>query len=435
MDTENGSNAPVKVEPAPIESAMGSEKASTTPNKNNPKKKGFPWVKVILIIIAAILLYDIAKKVHTDRAKQEPIKERIHPVKTEFVKKLRGVFEVQYAGSTRAIKQVDIGFNVDGTLNELPIKAGMMLKLNDVIGALDPRDYQNDLNAANADYINAKARLDRVQKLYDAAVDPKSKLDEALALFKVSEAKLEIAQKARNDTVLKAPFKGIVAIRYVDNFQVVGKGQPIISLQDLNTLEIQADIPEWLVSRATEAEDIEIFATYDVLPGVKIPLKIKEFFAQAAKSTRTYTVRFFMETNPTSDKVTILPGMTANVTMLIKPESGNVPEFILPIWAVNTVGGKSKASVFVVDDKQSPWTVHEKQVEVGQMTDDSIVIKGTLSDGDRVVIAGATMLQDGMKVKDLPLDLKSNFAEKQEKKMSGTKGSVSTEYMMPEETK
>ena len=433
MDTENSSNTPVSIEKVSPASDDGDPVISAEQDKEEkPPKRRIPWFRIFLIIIVVYLFYDIALRVKARKTKVEVPVEIVHPVKTELVKKMRGNFEVQYAGTTRAIRQVDIGFNVSGTLDKLPIKAGMMLDKGDVIGELDPRDFQNDLNAAEANYNNVKAQLARIQKLYDAAVDPKSKLDEAVARFKVVEASLEIAQKARNDTVLKAPFKGIVAIRYVDNYQVVSQGQPIISLQDLGTLELQADIPEWLVARSTNAEDIEIYATYEAIPGVKIPLKIKEFSAEASSSTRTYSVRFYMQTNPTDSQVIILPGMTANITMIIKPKGNGQPSFLLPVWAVNSIGGKNKPSVFLVDESQNPWVVHEQQVEVAQMTEDSIVVEGHLEEGQRVVIAGATKLLDGMKVKDLPSFLKSNVAEANEKKK---KEKDSLMQMLPEEVK
>ena len=433
MDTENSSNAPVRIEKDSPESDDRYSVISAEEGKEmKPPKKRIPWFRIFLIIIVVYLFYDISLRVKARKTKVEAPVEIVHPVKTALVKKLKGNFEVQYAGSTRAIRQVDIGFNVSGTLDKLPIKAGMMINKGDVIGELDPRDFQNDLNAAEANYNNVKAQLARIQKLYDAAVDPKSKLDEAVARFKVAEASLEIAQKARNDTVLKAPFKGIVAIRYVDNYQVVNQGQPIISLQDLGTLEIQADIPEWLVARSTNAENIEIYATYEAIPGVKIPLKIKEFSAEASSSTRTYSVRFYMQTNPTDSQVTILPGMTANITMIIKPKGGQKPSFLLPVWAVNSIGGKNKPSVFLVDESHSPWVVHEQQVDVAQMTEDSIVVEGDLKEGQRIVIAGATKLLDGMKVKDLPPFLKSNIAEKNE---SDSAKNDNMMKMLPEDVK
>ncbi len=434
MDTENSNNTPVKVETVSTDAVNSMNVDSETNGvQNTPKKRKIPWFRLFLLIIVVFLFFDIAKRVKARRSKPEQVAEIVYPVKTELVKRLRGNFEMQYAGTTKAFRQVDIGFNVSGTLNQLPIKAGMTIDKGDVIGALDPRDFQNDLNAANANYVNMQAQLARVQKLYDAAVDPKSKLDEAVARFKVTEADLEIAQKARNDTVLHAPFKGIVAVRYVDNYQVVTAGQPIISLQDLTTLEIEADIPEWLVARATNAENIEIYATYEAIPAVKIPLKIKEFTAEASSSTRTYVMRFYMETNPTDSSVTILPGMTANITMMIKPQGDNVPEFILPVWAVNSIGGENKPSVFLVDQTKTPWTVHEKKVDVGAMTGDSIVVKGILNDGDRVVIAGATKLQDGMKVKDLPSFLKSNIAKNESDE--GKNNNNEAMQIMPEDSK
>ncbi len=428
MDSDNENNVPTESEsvvsnpeipqpltPAPVKVEQQAEVK---------KKRKFPWLQIIIILIIAFLGYDIATKVIANRNKLVVIEERVRPVKTELVKSISGSFDLQFSGTTRAIRQVDIGFNVNGTLNELPVKSGVTLEKGDLIGELDPRDYQNDLNAAIANYTNAQARLERVQKLYDAAVDPKSKLDEAIALFKVAEANLEIAQKARDDTVLKAPFKGIVAIRYVDNYQVVAQGQPVISLQDLETLEVEADIPEWLVAQGKAAETIEAYATYEALPGVKIPLRIKEFAAQASKSTRTYVVRFFMAKNPTDKEVTILPGMTANVVISVKPSGKNEKQFLLPVWAVNSNEGDNQESVFVVDDKSEPWVVNRRVITAGKLTDDSILVTGNLKDGERVVIAGASRLQDGMKVSDVPEFLKPNYSQEHSKVETKTEGSA-----------
>ena len=377
--------------------------------KTPPPKKKINWLFIILLLIVVVLGADFAKRFYERRHIPDPEEERIFPVKTNTLKNLNGEFEVQYPGTTKAIQQVDVGFNVSGTLMELPIKAGMTITENDIIGKLDPRDYQNDLNAKIADYNNAKARLDRIKKLYDAAVAPKSQLDEVTAAFKVAEANMEIAQKSRNDTVLKAPFKGIVARRYVDNFQVITQGQPIISLQDLKTLEIESFLPEWFVSKVKEADEVEIYATYDVLSGVKIPLKVKEFAAEADEQTRTYRVRFFMESNPTDAKVNILPGMTANVVIKIKPESNAKVEFMVPVWAVNSNAGKNQPAVFIVDESTKPWTVKRRVIQAGELTGDSVIISGDLKAGDRIVIAGATRLQDGMKVKGLPEFIQSNL--------------------------
>lgn len=382
--------------------AAGQEKKAPPPKKKN-------WLMILLLIVVIVLGADLAKRFYEKRHLPDPQIERVFPVKTESLKNINGEFEVKYPGTTKAIRQVDVGFNVSGTLMELPAKAGMTIDEGDVIGKLDPRDYQNDLNAKIADYNNAKARLDRVKKLYDAAVAPKSQLDEAVAAFKVAEANMEIAQKSRDDTVLKAPFKGVIARRYVDNFQVVSQGQPIISLQDLKTLEIESYLPEWFVSKVKEAHDVEIYATYEALPGVKIPLKVKEFAAEADDQTRTYRVRFFMEKNPTDSNANILPGMTASITIKIKPANSAKVEFLVPVWSVNSNAGKNKPAVFVVNEKTNPWTVERREVQAGIMSGDNIIISGDLKEGEKIVIAGATRLQNGMKVKGLPEYIQSNL--------------------------
>lgn len=349
------------------------------------------------------------------------------PVKTMIVTPVSGEFVLKYPGSTRAIQQVDIAFQVNGSLVDLPINSGDIIKKDQVIARLDPRDYQNTLDARQADYLNAKSNLEREQKLYDAAVDPKSKLDQMVALFKVAEANLQIARKAREDCTLKAPFDGMVAKRYVDNYQNVTQGKAIISLQDLSSLEVEVDLPEWLVAKAKGLDtDSTAIAEYDSLPGKKISLKMREFTAEADPQTRTYPVRFAMDSNPDTSHVNIMPGMTASVTIRIIPKEKTTTTFLLPVWSVDSSKKKDQPYVFVVDTTAKPWVVRQRNVTVGELTGDSILIRDGLKTGERVVIAGASRLSDGMPVSDLPAFLQNDPQTGSEAQELGIENSVPT---------
>lgn len=359
-----------------------------------------------------------------------PAKPR--PVKTMLVHPVNGAFDLKYPGQTRAIQQVDVGFQVAGSLVDLLINSGDIVKKDQVIARLDPRDYQNKLDAANADFLNSKTNLERQQSLYAAATIPKSKLDDAVAAFKVSEANMKIAEKARQDCILKAPFDGVIAKRYVDNYQTIASGQPIVSLQDISNLEVEVDFPEWVVAKAKSlGKDAKATAEYDSLPGKVIDLRVKEFAAEADPQTRTYPVRFSMLNNPDTAHVNILPGMTASVTITVSPQTGDVPAYLVPVWAVASDNKKDEPYVYVV--KETPagsggaagaWTVTQRKVTVGELTGDSILIKSGLQDGERIVIAGTSQLGEGVTVRDLPAFLKETATTGSAAQSLGTEASL-----------
>lgn len=389
-----------------------------TPQNTNSNKKVDVWVYVIIISLLAFAGAVVGKHILSSKvevvAKPEP-----RPVKTMRIKPVKDILELQYPGSTRAIQQVDVGFNVSGQIIDLPIKAGDTIKKGQVLGRIDPRDFQNELNAKMANLKNASATLERTKKLYKEAIVAKSVLDGDLAAYKQAEADMKIAEKAREDCTLKAPFAGVAAIRYVDNYQTVAAGKPIISLQDLTNLEIQIDVPEWIVSQVRKNQGAEIVAVYDTMPNDRIPLKIKEFSAEANQTTRTYKVRFYMTRAPKSKSTVILPGMTVNVIMNITPEKNGKESFMLPVWAVNSNAADNSPGVFVVDESKTPWVVNRRKVTAGPLTADSIIVSGDLKTGERVVIAGAERLMPGLEVKDLPVFLQTGYGSKSSNEAMG----------------
>lgn len=388
------------------------------------KKKSAIIIPFAIAVAATVVLFLLLNQYLANRKPDLPA-QTPRPVKTLVVAPAHGELLLKYPGYTRAIQQVDVGFQVSGSLVDLPINSGEIVKKGQAIARLDPRDYQNTLDARTADYLNAKTNLERQQKLFASATIPKSKLDDAVAAFKVTEASKQIAEKARQDCILKAPFDGVIAKRYVDNYQTVAQGQPVVSLQDLSNLEVEVDFPEWLVAKARGmAKGSKATAEYDSLPGKIIALKVREFAAEADPQTRTFPVRFNMLHNPDTNHVNILPGMTATVTITVVPKDTDSNLFLLPVWSVVSDNKTDGPYVYVVNDKVQPWVVSQRRVVVGELTDDSILVKSGLQSGDRVVVAGASRLEKGMNVCDLPAFLREHAATESEAESLGTEQSV-----------
>jgi len=200
------------------------------------------------------------------------------------------------------------------------------------------------------------------------------------------------ASDALEDTYLKAPFSGIVAKKFVENFQNVTASEPIISLQDISGLEIIINVPERAVVE-TDAECVTATAEFDSLPGREFELKIKEFGAEADPQTRTYRVVFSMKT---PESGVILPGMTATVKATDKCVKAEASGFLIPANAA-FADKHSKSFVWVVDPET--MTVSKRAVEIGDMTGASIRILKGVKAGEMIVTAGVNHLQEGMKIR------------------------------------
>ena len=125
---------------------------------------------------------------------------------------------------------------------------------------------------------------------------------------------LQAAVEAANDqlryTELIAPFSGVVAAKYVENFETVQSKQQIVRLLDISKIEMVVHLPERAMPNLKYAQDIK--CRFDQFRDIDIPAEIKEIGHEASKTTRTYPVTLIMD-QPKAENVTILPGMAGEV--------------------------------------------------------------------------------------------------------------------------
>ncbi len=324
------------------------------------------------------------------KAPEAPDKPVLRPVKSLLLPHTTGAAR-SFPGTVRASNRVDLSFNVPGTLIELPAREGEEVARGRLLARLNPNNYQMAVNAAKAEYDEAVADYHRYKELVEKGFVSRADYDRMVAAREVAESKLEQTQKLLDDTSLKAPFDGVVARRYVENFTDVTARKPVLSLQDTHQLEIVVDVPEDVVIRENSTENLNTVAEFSVLPGREFPVTLKEFSTRADPKTLTYRVVFAL---PSITDVNILPGMTAKVTLTPKATGGR-PQFRLPASALLEADDKSWLWVIQPDSN----SVTRRQVEAAPATDGKVLIRGGVEPGERIVVAGVHHLKEGMVVK------------------------------------
>ncbi len=349
-------------------------------------------VTLFIIFTSVTLLTSCSREQEAPAAR-----EVIRPVKTMVILGPEGTRSRQFPGSVRAADRVDLAFQVHGPLIELPIKQGETVKKGQLLARLDPRDFQSNVNSAEAQFTEANANYERGKELVKDGFISKSEFDKLKARFDVARADRNIAKKALEDTRLRAPFSGVVARRYVDNFQDVRAKQEIMSLQDISTIEIVVDAPERVVAKTGGEVTAKLVALFESAPGRQYELELKEFATEADPKTQTFQ---YVLTMPQPDNSNILPGMTATVlaTRSQAKKASDEPEiYVIPALAVFADEG-GRSHVWVV--KPETTTVTRRQVTTGDLTGtESIQIVDGLSSGDMIAVAGVTQLREGMKIR------------------------------------
>ncbi|MDD3119176.1 MAG: efflux RND transporter periplasmic adaptor subunit [Victivallales bacterium] len=332
---------------------------------------------------------------------QQPAADYIRPVKTLTIDNHNRSNYRYYPAKVRSFQRVKLAFQVSGQIIDFPIKAGDRVKKGQVIAALDPRDFRNTLDAAVAAYKVAKADYERYRKLIDKNAVSVSEFENKRKAYEMAEATMKIDQKALSDTKLPAPFDGIVAGTYMEQFENVAAKESILSLQNISWVELVINVPERDVIRSSGIRPaVEMDQTYQpvavfpAIPDKVFPLQLKEFEIEADPTTQTFQIVMKM---PAPQGYTVMPGMTALVRVL-RPGviPGKTGGFMVPVEAVGNDGGG--AYVWVID---SGHRVHKRPVQLGIMRGERINVTQGLTAGETIVTAGIQLLQEGMTVRKL----------------------------------
>lgn len=208
------------------------------------------------------------------------------------------------------------------------------------------------------------------------------------------EAAVENAQNQLDYAVLKAPFDGNVAARYVENFQTVQAKQPVVRLLDVSKIEVTIQVPESVISLVPRVK--KAVCRFDAFAGREFVGQITKIGSEASQTTRTYPVTVEVEQ---PQDVQILPGMAAIVRGV--PEAdGKVAgqDLVVPSSVVFADDAGQQAYVWTVEGGQK---VTRRAVKTGKLTPVGIAITDGLKPGEWVVSAGVHSLRENQPVRIL----------------------------------
>ncbi len=313
-----------------------------------------------------------------------------------------------------------------GRVHEIFAEEGMRVEPGQVLARLDDSDVQARLNSAKADrdataatlvdlrvnLANAERDRRRMEDLWQDRAIGEQALDQARTTaaslrarielaeeqVRAAEARIRVAQQDVDNTIIRAPFGGIVVSKDAQRGEMVspvsaGGGftrTGIATIVDMNSLEIEVDVNESYIARVRPGQPVT--AVLDAYPEWQISAKVRTVIPTADRQKATVKVRVaFDRLDPR-----ILPDMGVKTTFLGEEPSNRAtgPTGVLvPRVAVREDGGSQV--VFVYRDGR----VERRAVRVGQARGSDQEIVAGLSDGERVVVKGIEGLRDGQRVR------------------------------------
>jgi RND family efflux transporter MFP subunit len=320
-------------------------------------------------------------------------------------------------------RRATIAAKITGRVIGVYFDEGVHVKEGQILAKLDDSDVKRALDSAVADRNSTRAQIadyevqlknaellvHRSKELQAAGVQSQEILDNAvtsadslrakIALTKeqvaAAESRINEAQQAVDNTVIRAPFEGIVVSKDAQVGEMVspisaGGGftrTGIATIVDMNSNEIEVDVNEAYIARVVPEQ--RVTAVLDAYPDWQIPSKVRTVIPTADRQKATVKVRIsFIKLDPK-----ILPDMGVKVTFLgdePKKQAGAVePVATVPTAALRDDNG-SKIVYIVKDNK-----LERRAVKPGNPRGSDTEIFAGLIPGDLVVTKGPPELHDG----------------------------------------
>jgi RND family efflux transporter MFP subunit len=329
------------------------------------------------------------------------------------------------AGYVIARRQATVSSKISGKLAEVLIEEGVEVEADQVLARLDDTDAKAQLDLARARLAAAQARLGEIQVQLEQArrgLERQSELrsrqlasEEALetaatqvqtlsaqleaqrSQVRVSEAEVAVAQVAYDNTVVRAPFAGVIVAKAAQPGEIVspmsaGGGftrTGIGTIVDMDSLEIEVDVNEAFINRVGPDQPVQ--AVLDAYPDWTIPASVIAIIPTADRSKATVRVRIRIDTKDPR----LIPEMGVRVSFLqddTEVSDGATDGVLIPASAIRELDEGSIVFVLVGDH------VRERRVTPGGEIGDRRLVEQGLTAGERVVRDPPLALADGMRV-------------------------------------
>ena len=317
------------------------------------------------------------------------------------------------SGYVVARRKATLSAKILGKVTEVNFEEGDRVKAGDIVARLDDSNYRAALLEAQAKAAQAKSTMDNTAPIYaryrklqgegaistDAVENQRLAYDNARTAYNVAQAQVASAQSYLRDTLVRAPFSGIVTVKVAQVGEVVapsaaGGGDTrtgIITIVDMDSLEVQVDVSENYIDRVHEGAPTVIHL--DAYPDWDIPGKVIAIIPTADQSKGTVEVRVAIDARDSR----ILPQMAARVAFLETAKPGQaapVNQVTVPAQAVQAHG--RTGDVFVIKED---GVLEKRSVALGPVSQQTAVILSGVIAGDQLASGNLAGLKDGEAVK------------------------------------
>ncbi|GIK61948.1 MAG: efflux RND transporter periplasmic adaptor subunit [Ignavibacteriota bacterium] len=384
---------------------LSSLKIDRSTKSDKPSNKGKYIVTIIValaIIAAIIILYPIVFS--------KTIEVKLTSVMLQSTAQTSAVLTA--SGYVVAQRQASVSSKGTGVMVYLGVVEGDKVKKGQIIARLDDRDIQAQLDEAKSGLQLYQAQLNEVQnsynrekELFSRGLSSQQNLDQAettynmlLANIEIAKARIQEAEVSLENMIIRAPFDGTVLTKNAEVGEIVApfgasttSRAAVVTIADMNSLMIEADVSESNIDRIKTYQDCEI--VLDAYPQKSYPGYVFKIVPTADRSKATVMVKVGFKEYDSR----VLPEMSAKVSFLSQPiDAKMLSEEKYLVVQTSTIRQENGSSVVYKVDNDTAVPVEIKTGRsIGNYTE---VISG-LEAGDSVIGKITDEIKAGTKVK------------------------------------
>lgn len=391
----------------------------------------------ILLLMTAVIMFITGCKGRAEDA-LAAVEEDYIPVEVQKAEIKDMGNNITLQGKVHANDEAMVLPKIPGKVSEVKVKLGDFVGKDSVLFVIDQGDImrsleqaqqsvnlaqksvdqaENGINTAKINYEslkenieNAENNLKRTKELFEAGAVPKSQLEQAelaasrkpleaaegqirqaeigyqQALNQLSQAELgyQQAQSSLEDTLVKAPMKGVISSLNVVAGELASGAQPLATISDIDKLYFQVDVTENIVNDLSQGQKVSLYIPAAMEEEISATI---DFISSTPDSrTQLYMVKIYIDNSNHKIKA----GMSGHISLDTEKRQG-----VLVIDSRAVLDREGEVYVLVVEEDHAL----EKKVTLGMDTGSEVEVIEGLKEGDMVIVKGQHYAVDGEKIK------------------------------------
>jgi len=345
-------------------------------------------MKKLLILILGIAVLLLVKFLFLTKP-VEPAKSSIpqaSPTSVYVIQTVELNQEITSTGTLFANEEVVLCPEVVGKITAINFQEGERVSKGQILVKLNAADLTAQLNKLQVQRKFQSEKAERLKNLLKIQGTSQEEFDQAQSIVNETDADISYVQSTIEKTEIRAPFSGIIGLRYVSVGSFVNASSRIATLQQNDLLKLDFSIPERYISQFTLPLSIQFSLQSSVQ---KYEAQVYAIEPMVDVNTRTFKMRARVQ----NSNHQILPGQFAQVKLSLNSNKNSI---LIPTQCIiPTLKGKK---VLLCKNGKA----QDALVETGFRSDEQIEILSGLEVGDSVLTSGLMSIKSDAPLKIIP---------------------------------